>query len=333
VIAMSHSPFLYIGADEWGAARRARTRPGAFADQLPIDNDEVNAQKHARCMDAMATLRARLTGARPDMLLIFGDDQGEQFRLSNFPALGIFVGEEFTGFKISEFFGVPLPGVERKRRERTAEHWITVKGVPDIAKPLAVALVKRGFDMAFCTELVRKDDGIGHAFMRPSYHLNPDYKLPILPIFINCFYGPQPTGHRCRELGSAVREIVAALPASLRVAVIGSGGLWHTPIAPNADVNPAFDKAILAAVESGNATAMAHAFDTYPIGFDLTDVQQAKLASGGTGMVLGVGGGSGETRNWIAAAAVADGRPGQVVDYVAINASPIGVAFAYWDMD
>ena len=55
------------------------------------------------------------------------------------------------------------------------------------------------------------------------------------------------------------------------------------------------------------------------------------LASGGTGILLGVGGGTGETRNWIVAAAVADGQPATVIDYVPIYASPIGTSFAYWD--
>ena len=56
-----------------------------------------------------------------------------------------------------------------------------------------------------------------------------------------------------------------------------------------------------------------------------------KLASGGTGMVLGWGGGTGEIRNWIAAAAVADGKPATIVDYVPIHASPIGAGFALWE--
>ena len=53
---------------------------------------------------------------------------------------------------------------------------------------------------------------------------------------------------------------------------------------------------------------------------------------GGSGMRSGIGGGSGETRNWIMAAAVAD-RPGRVIDYIPVHASPCGVAFAHWDMD
>jgi hypothetical protein len=49
-------------------------------------------------------------------------------------------------------------------------------------------------------------------------------------------------------------------------------------------------------------------------------------------MVLGYGSGTGEIRNWIAAAAVVDAMPGTVVDYVNINASPIGAGFAYWNL-
>jgi hypothetical protein len=49
-------------------------------------------------------------------------------------------------------------------------------------------------------------------------------------------------------------------------------------------------------------------------------------------MAVGIGSGTGETRNWVAAAAVADGVPGSVLASVDIWASPIGVAFAYWDV-
>ena len=50
-------------------------------------------------------------------------------------------------------------------------------------------------------------------------------------------------------------------------------------------------------------------------------------------MSAGVGSGVGETRNWLVAAAVADGVGGSVVDYVPVYASPCGMGFAYWDMN
>jgi hypothetical protein len=137
---------------------------------------------------------------------------------------------------------------------------------------------------------------------------------------------------RCYQLGRAVREIIAESPLDLRVAVVGSGGLWHTPRAADAYLDEAFDQAILAHMRAGDARRMAQFFDDYtvPPGDRSQDV--GARGRGVTGMP-GPGGPQGGTReicNWIAAAAVADGKPAIVVDYVPVYASPIGAAFAYW---
>jgi aromatic ring-opening dioxygenase catalytic subunit (LigB family) len=173
-------------------------------------------------------------------------------------------------------------------------------------------------------------EGIGHAFTRPLEYLVADATIPVVPIYINCYYGPQPTGRRCYELGRAVREILDAWPASVRIAVIGSGGLWHTPMEPNAYIDRAFDRQVLDALVAGDGKAMAAILDSRRADVDAADASQVDRSSGGTGMILGLGSGVGEIRNWIAAAAVVDGMPGTVVDYVDINASPAGVGFAYW---
>jgi aromatic ring-opening dioxygenase catalytic subunit (LigB family) len=156
--------------------------------------------------------------------------------------------------------------------------------------------------------------------------------VAVIPFYINCYYGPQPTAARCYELGRAVRKIVESWPATLRVGVIGSGGLWHTPMSAGARIDQYFDRQILDALERGDARRMAEVFDALEPDADLTDAGQVDRFSGGTGMVLGYGSGTGEIRNWIAAAAVVDGMPGTVVDYVPINASPIGAGFAYWQL-
>ena len=41
-------------------------------------------------------------------------------------------------------------------------------------------------------------------------------------------------------------------------------------------------------------------------------------------------GGTREFCNWIAAAAVVDGKPAKVLDYLPIYSSPVGAGFAYW---
>jgi hypothetical protein len=326
VVCASHSPFLYAAPEEWTAARLARNASDAFSKDLPLDSTDENKAKHARCMRAFEILRAQLAKARPDVLIVFGDDQLEQFTFGNLPAFCVFVGDSISGYRISPFFGLPI-GRDRPLRPKTPEHWVTLKGHPALAKRLVTELMSRRFDMAFSAQ--GNGQGIGHAFTRPLEYLAAD-AIPVVPIYINCYYGPQPTGRRCYELGRAVREIVDAWPSDARIAVIGSGGLWHTPMEPNAYIDRAFDRRILDALALGDAESMAAIFDSRLPEVDPANSLDVERVSGGTGMILGHGSGVGEIRNWIAASAVVDGAPGIVVDYVDINASPAGVGFAYW---
>ena len=332
VIATSHSPFLFIEGERWGEIRRLRGLPGRYAPDTPVDSDEQNLAKHARCVSALAGLRAQLEEARPDILIVFGDDQEEQFTSANTPALAVYSGPEFAGYRVSRFEGVPLPETVRAERPRTPEHWAAaVPGHPGLAWHLTAGLVLRGFDPALMESLPVPADGMSHAIMRPLHCLRPGFDLPVVPVFVNCYHGPRPTARRCYKVGRAVRELIESWPSDERVAVIGSGGLWHTPLDAGATINERFDADILAAVESGNARLMAAVFDR---GLALGgDNGHAGPPSGTrSAMDLGYGSGTGETRNWVAAAAVADGSPGVVVDSVPIWASPVGVAFAYWPL-
>jgi catalytic LigB subunit of aromatic ring-opening dioxygenase len=329
VICASHSPFLYAPPEEWEVARMSRTASDAFAPGLPQDSPEENRAKHARCTRAFGILSAQLREARPDVLLIFGDDQLEQFDFGNLPAFCVFIGAGISGYRISPYFGLPV-GRERPSRPKTPEHWVTLKGHPPFARRLVSELVARRFDMAFSASA--GSSGIGHAFTRPVESLALGAAIPVVPFYINCYYGPQPTAHRCYELGRAVGDIVDKWPSDLRVGVIGSGGLWHTPMGRNAYIDQAFDREILAALARGDARAMAQIFDARRPEVDPGDAEQVERVSGGTGMVLGLGSGTGEIRNWVAASAVVDGTPGTIVDYVDINASPVGAGFAYWNL-
>ena len=321
VIATSHSPFLFAEAEQWGQIRKLRDLPGRYAPDAPADSAGENVAKHARCMAALAELRARLDAARPDVLIIFGDDQDEQFSAANTPALAVYAGPEFTGYRISRFEGIPLPDTLRAQRPRTAEHWAAVRGHPGLARHLVTGLVLAGFDPALMERLPVPDEGMSHAIMRPLHCLCPAFDLPAVPVLVNCCHGPRPTGRRCYQLGRAVRELIESWPADQRVAVVGSGGLWHTPLAPGATIDERFNAEILAAVTAGRAEDMAAVFD-----------RALGPAPGGAEAALGYASGTGETRNWVAAAAVADGTQGVVVDSVPVWASPIGVAFAYWSL-
>jgi hypothetical protein len=326
-VCASHSPFLYALPDEWEDARAVRANHGGIDPVVPIDSAATNAAKFARCDRAFRRLRDELTAARPDLLVIFGDDQREQFDFANFPAFGVFCGAEFAGYRVSERIGLPVPGRSRGIHPRTPEHWRTVRADPAFARELTTRLLARGFDLAFSLQLPRPDSGIGHAFMRPLEHLTPDGNPAVIPFFVNCYYGPQPLARRCAQLGRAIRAAIEAMPGTQRVALIGSGGLWHTPMAPHSILDEEFDRSILAHLRTGAAEPLAQFFDAAA---DRGESSQRAQADGGTGMVLGLGGGTGEIRNWIVTAAAMEGIGAAVVDYVPIYASPVGAAFAYW---
>ena len=331
VICTSHTPFILSSLERWEQTRTLRSGIGGFAPGVPVETAAELAEKKARIDRALAVLRERLRAAKPDVLVVFGDDQHEQFRLSNFPAFGVYLGAEFSGFTIGPRDGPPFPG-DWPKRPYTPEHWQTVPGAPALAKHVLAGLIEREFDVAFSTQLPDDERGMGHAIMRPHTMLETGFAIPTLPIWINCYYGPQPSALRCYRLGLAVRDVIASFPADLRVAVIGSGGLWHTPSERASILDETFDTTILDGVRAGDARAMAAYFDSRRPAIEPGDTARLMEQSGGTGVVNGLGSGTGETRNWIAATATVDGMPGTVVDYIPVYASPVGVAFAYWDL-
>jgi hypothetical protein len=174
--------------------------------------------------------------------------------------------------------------------------------------------------------------GMGHAFMRPVGKLTEGrFDVPVIPILVNCFYAPQPSAARCVAAARAITAVIDSWPDDISVGVIGSGGLWHTPGAPDAYIDEEFDQEMLTWLRRGDAEAMANYFDQWQPHATRRQLRCYEAFCGGTGMTGGIGSGTGEVRNWIMAAAVAN-RPGVVVDYVPVYASPCGMGFAYWDM-
>jgi Catalytic LigB subunit of aromatic ring-opening dioxygenase len=308
VFNMSHSPFCYMPPERWNEVRASRS----LRADVPLDDTETNRTKAARIQTAFGTLRAALATAAPDVLVVFGDDQLECFDFGNYPSFAVYVGDTFEG---------ALAGGSTAK----------VTGHPELGVALLSGLMQRGFDPAFSMDMPKPDRGIGHAFLRPAESLT-DFTTPIVPVFLNCYYAPQPSAMRCYQLGVAVGEIIAAHPAPRRVAVVGSGGLWHTPRATDAYLDEDFDRAMLRYLTAGDARGMARHFDAYTVPAGDRSQDLGPRGRGVTGMpgAGGPRGGTRETCNWIAAAAVADGQPATVVDYVPVYASPLGAAFAYW---
>ena len=316
----SHTPFCFAPPEAWDEMRAARQlRP-----DVPVDDLAENRRKYERLQQALATLRARIAAAGPDVVVVFASDQLESFDFRNFPSIAVYAGEWFEGRSsvTAAPRGEPAGAPAHPAKRRLAGH-------PEFGARILCGLMSRGFDPAFCMDTPNPERGVAHGLIWKAESMT-GLTTPIVPVFLNCHYAPQITAGRCYELGKALRQIIDEDPSDLRVAVVGTGGLWHTPGAKEAYLDEDFDRTMLACLEAGDIAGMAAHFDRYQV--PPGDVSQSPSGAGRevTGMPAATGpkGGTRQFCNWIAAAATAEGHRTTVLDYVPVYASPIGAAFA-----
>jgi hypothetical protein len=328
-LGTSHSPMLVLDAPEWEArAVNDRDNQGlydtdgvkcTYAELLAKVGDKYAAlavpsrwtEQEALLQRSLDRLGADLREARPDAVIIIGDDEHELFSSANMPALALYFGEHAT----SRRFVRP----DDKRAQQPDYKWMTdvakMYGMDDnhryaVASKLGLELFGRlmdaGFDLTACDTVPDPAQaGFGHAFGFVVQRLMGDRPVPIVPILLNAYFPPnQPTPTRCYEFGQALRKAIDEAAPGMRVAVIASGGLSH--FVTNAEL----DVQIMDALKSGNG--------------DVLRKIPAKLLNSG----------SSESRMWIAMGGTLGGLKHQWSEYIPVYRTPpgtgIGLAFGRW---
>lgn len=316
VFNASHTPFCFAAPELWQEMRAARNLRG----DVPLDDLDENRRKAARLNAALETLRSTIAAAEPDVVVVVASDQIESFDFRNFPRIAVYLGEEFEGRSSQNAAGGSTGAPTRTK----------LKGHPEFGSRLLLGLMRHGLDPAFCMDMPNPERGLAHGLIWKAESMT-GVTTPTVPLLLNCHYAPQITAIRSYEAGRALREAIEEDESDLRVAVVGTGGLWHTPGAPEAYLDEDFDRQLLAHLEAGDVKGMANYFDAYSVSSE--DVSQ-KAGATATGMPVSSGpqGGTRQICNWIAAAAAADGTPFTILDYVPVYASPIGAGFAYCSM-
>jgi hypothetical protein len=313
VLNTSHGPFTTRPPEEWEAVRATRS----YRDDVPVETLAEATEKAERAAKGLSILKSLFYELKPDVVVVFGDDQFENFDFNNYPTISVFAGEEFSG--------------PDDNSRGNPEGYRKVKSNPALGAAILNGLLKRNFDPGFMLGDSNPAKGMCHAIMRPLEFFDA-YDFQIVPVLINGYYPPQATAVRAYQVGKAVREIIDEYPEDLRVVIIGSGGMWHTPGRPNSYLDETFDKELLEYLAKGDIKGMAEHFDAYvvPEG-DLSQAVVGPDVRGMTGLASPCGPqmGTRETCEWIGAAAAVDGKPFTVIDYIPIYASPIGTAFAY----
>jgi len=169
-------------------------------------------------------LRRRMEAAAPDALIIIAAEHFANFFMDNMPAYCIGMADRYEG---------PIEDEEWLAIKRTE-----VPGNADLSQRLIEATLAR-VDVAYAQEW--KFD---HGIMVPLHFLTPRYDLPVVPVNINCQGPPLTPLHRAYEFGRTLRAACDAQPE--RIALIGTGGIFHLPATPNSGViNEAWDKEFL----------------------------------------------------------------------------------------
>lgn len=316
VLFTSHGGFTSTPAHQWAAIREGRS----YRDDVPQESQKEMDAKWARTLAGRSVLRDQLVGLKPDVLVIIGDDQLECFDFTNLPSLAVYVGSEFTG-RPPRLSTDSVPADTEPPR---------APGHPALATSILLGLLAQGFDPAFMMGLPNLAKGMSHSVMKPLDFYT-DLDIPTVPLLINAYYAPQITATRCVDIGRTLRKLIAAYEEDVRVVVIGSGGLWHTPRQQKSWLNKHFDRTGLELLSDGKAAEWAKYFDSYTPDEEDPSQDTTNTRTGVTGLPStgGPQGGTRETLCWICAAAMAEGLPITVVDYIPIYASPVGNAFAF----
>ena len=190
-------------------------------------------------------VRAELDAFNPDVVLVWGDDQYENFREDIIPAFCILAYDGFECYP----FAAPDGGTRPNVWDEPAGQAFRYRGHP-AARHLAGALIDEGFDVAYAYRPLH-EAGLGHAFLNTLLYLDYDrqgFDYPVLPLAVNCYGSriirnrgganpqtadgielpldpPGPSPRRCMELGAATARALAASP--WRVALIASSSWSH----------------------------------------------------------------------------------------------------------
>ena len=264
-IGLTHYPGLLVPAENWPNMLKRNVEIGRIApdlyrdrqnwpremrDEWGSDEGVSAAREHERrLVDGFKYLRRSLDAFAPDLVLIWGDDQYENFRKDCIPAFCVYVFDEL---ECRPFGGGSRPF------QTTESAWglppetvIRVRGHREAASALCRHLLEQGFDIAYASE-TRGERGLAHSFNNTIVYLDRErrgFDYPVLPFHVNCYGNqimraanpdaggaqaaaelspPSPSPRRCFEIGRATARLLAQSP--WRAALIASSSWSHATL-------------------------------------------------------------------------------------------------------
>ncbi len=229
------------------AAKDPRAWPAAMREEWGNDEGATAARQHReRCFNNFRVLRERLDAFRPDAVVIFGDDQYENFTEDIVPPFCVYLVDEVE----SRPFSTMASGIAQQHNAfgEAADTVFRHRGNARVGRWIVNQLAEQGVAVPYAYK-VRYEHGLAHAFINTLMFLDVDrrgFEWPVIPFHVNCYGGdlirthggmnplsdaaadqdpPAPSPAVCFDMGRAVARALAA--SSWRVALIASSSWSH----------------------------------------------------------------------------------------------------------
>jgi len=260
-VGVTHFPGLMLTDDYMGtfldrtlnservpeAMKDSKSWPEPMRRELAANRDGRAAAEHRRRLVAgFAKVRQALDAFAPDFVLIWGDDQYENFREDGVPSFCVFALDHVESRPFARGAAAEYGNIWGEPRDAV----VATQGHPAAASYLAAGLLKADFDVSYAYRM-RYENGLPHAFINTILFLDYErrgFPYPVVPFHVNCYGSsviakrgssahltggadphavdpPGPNPGRCFDIGAAVARIVADSP--WRVALVASSSWSH----------------------------------------------------------------------------------------------------------
>jgi hypothetical protein len=217
--------------------------PAAMQEEWGDDEGLSAAAVHRDVVvTALRKVRSELEAFAPDFVLVFGDDQYENFKEDVVPSFCTYF---FDDMDVLPFRSSSAVGATENVWGMPEDASVRVSGHREAGVHITSELIQAGFDMAWAMR-PHHHPTLGHSFMRTLVYLDYDqqgFPWPYMPIHVNSYGAdishsieglsvapPAPSPSRCFALGQEIGRILRESP--YRVAVVGSSSWSHAFLTP-----------------------------------------------------------------------------------------------------
>ncbi len=199
-----------------------------------------------RLVNAFRKIRSELDAFNPDVVLIWGDDQYENFKEDIIPPFCVLAYDQIECVPFTDSEGNSKLNVWNEPSDKVFRY----PGHPEAARYLVGQLIDQDIDMAYSYKPLH-EPGLGHAFINTLLFLDYDrkgFQYPVIPFALNCYGSsvirnrggaitqkvngkemgadpPGPSPKRCMQVGAAAAR--AMIDSPWRVALIASSSWSH----------------------------------------------------------------------------------------------------------